>query len=261
MTAPSSRKALRGQGSGDDDYRDWEDLPDQESEKADGSKSGYNTRQLRYFAMEADRYRVSDRAAAKLGNALLKDLGLVKKGSTHDLLCPSKVRRERKRWGRMLEEEHKAKVLNQGLYSDGKKIDTLVRDTVYTKVQFLGKGGKAAYREVCTTSNKVEKQEHFVVVSEPGGEYCTHVTPENVTGASIAGELVAVVRERGVLLRVLGMDGCSVNCGIHNGMFRLVELELGYPVQHCVCLLHLNELGLRHYFILMDGTTSGPGLK
>ena len=46
--------------------------------------------------MEADRYKVSDRAAAKLGNALLKDLGLVKKGFTKDLICPSKLRKERK---------------------------------------------------------------------------------------------------------------------------------------------------------------------
>ena len=58
--------------------------------------------------------------------------------------------------------------------------------------------------------------------------------PENGTGAAIASELVAVVRERGVLLRVLGMDGCSVDCGIHIGVFRLVEL--GYTVQHCVCV-------------------------
>ena len=63
------------------------------------------------------------------------------------------------------------------------------------------------------------------------------MTPINGTGAAIAKELVAVVRERAVQLRVLGMDGCSVNCGIHNGVFRLIELELNYPVQHCVCLM------------------------
>ena len=236
-------------------------MPDKGGEKEDGSKSGYNTVELKYFAMEADRYRVSDRAAAKLGNALLKDYGIVKKGSTKQLLCPSKVRRERKRWGGKLEENHLAQTLPHGLYSDGKRVNTLVRDTVTTKVQVPGKRGKGAVREVHVTSNKIEKQEHFVVVSEPGGQYCSHVTPETGTGAGIATELVTVVREKAVILRVLGMDGCPVNCGIHNGVFRLVELELGYAVQHCVCLLHLNELPLRHYFLKIDGTTSGPGIE
>ena len=244
----------------DDDHdEDWIDIPDPSTERTHDSASGYNTRQLKYFSMEADRYKVSDRAAAKLGNALLKDIGLVKKGYTKDLICPSKIRRERSKWGAKLEKDHLAKSLPQGLYSDGKRVNTLVRDTVVTKVQVPGRRGKSAYREVITTSNKVEKQEHFVVVSEPGGEYCSHVAPENGTGAALAGELVAVVRERGVVLRILGMDGCSVNCGIHIGVFRIVETTLGYAVQHCVCLLHLNELPLRHFFIWIDGTTSGPG--
>jgi hypothetical protein len=219
---------------------DWEDMPKDTIENEDGSKSSYNT-------------------TAKLGNALMKDLGLVKKESTSLLLCPSKVRRERKRWGGKLEEEHLAQSLPHGLYSDGKCVDTLVRDTVTTRVQVPGRRGRAAFREVTIVSNKVEKQEHFVVVSEPGEKYCSHVTPYNGSGAAIARELVAVVRERGVQLQVLGMDGCSVNCGIHNGVFRLLELDLGYSVQHCVCLIHLNELPIRHYFIMMDGVTSGPG--
>ena len=244
----------------DDSDSDWEDAPEQVGEKVDGSKSGYNTVQLKYFSMEADRYNISDRAAAKLGNALLKDYKIVTKGSTKKLLCPSKVKRERKRWGGKLEQELKGKPQSQGLYCDGKRVDTIVRDTVTTKIQVPGRKGKSAYREVSSSSNKIEKQEHFVVVSEPEGQYCTHVTPETGCGASIAKEVVAVVRERGVKLSVMGMDGCSVNCGIHNGVFRLLELDLGYPVQHCVCLLHLNELPLRHYFIQVDGTTSGPGM-
>ena len=238
---------------------EWEDLPDQNKEMLDGSKSGYNTVKLKYFSMEADRYKLSDRAAAKIGNGLLKDLGIVQKGHTQKLLCPSKVKRERKRWGKQLEEENRGLSLPKGLYSDGKRIDTLVRDTVTTKVQIRGRRGKSAYKEVTTTSNKVERQEHFVVVSEPGNRYLTHITPDPGTGVAISKELVAVVREKDIKLEVLGMDGTPVNTGIHNGVFRLLELELGYPVQHVVCLLHLNELHLRHYFIKIDGTTSGPG--
>ena len=54
------------------------------------------------------------------------------------------------------------------------------------------------------------------------------------------------------------MDSTRVNAGVNNGVFCLVELELGFPVQHVVCLLHLNELPLRHLFCNIDGVTSGP---
>jgi hypothetical protein len=98
------------------------------------------------------------------------------------------------------------------------------------------------------------------VIAEPGGEYVTHISPTEGTGLAIATDLVAVVRERGVKLKVLGMDGFSVNTGIHIGVFRMMEVLLGYPVQHVVCLLHLNELPLRHVLIALDGKTTGPGL-
>jgi hypothetical protein len=103
-------------------------------------------------------------------------------------------------------------------------------------------------------------QEHFTCVSEPGGEYLTHVTPTNATGRAIAKELVAVVRERNIKLEVMGMDGCSVNTGIHNGVIRIVEQELEVVVQHIICLLHLNELPFRHELCAVDGVTSGPGV-
>ena len=59
-------------------------------------------------------------------------------------------------------------------------------------------------------------------------------------------------------MAVMGMDGTPVNTGVHNGVFCVVEMLLGYPVQHVVCLLHLNELPLCHLFCSIDGVTSGP---
>ena len=102
-------------------------------------------------------------------------------------------------------------------------------------------------------------QEHFTCVSEPGGEYLTHVTPCDATGRAIAKELVSVVREMDIKLEVMGMDGCSVNMGIHKGVIRVVEQELEVVVQHISCLLHLNELHFRHELCTVDGVTSCPG--
>ena len=97
-------------------------------------------------------------------------------------------------------------------------------------------------------------------MSEPGGNYLTHVTPEGGTGRAIARELVDLVRERNIDLVVMGMDGTSVNTGIHNGAIRLTELELMLAVQHIICLLHLNELPLRHLFCSMTSMVSLPDL-
>ena len=80
------------------------------------------------------------------------------------------------------------------------------------------------------------------MISEPGGKYMTHLTPPDGSGKTLAIELAAVIRERGIEAKVVGMDGCSVNTGVNNGAMRLLELDLGVPLQRVVCGLHLNEL-------------------
>ena len=55
----------------DSDWEDCEKIPEDEEPRQ------YNT--IKYFSRECDRYGVSDRAAAKIGNSLLKDLGVVKR--------------------------------------------------------------------------------------------------------------------------------------------------------------------------------------
>ena len=78
------------------------------------------------------------------------------------------------------------------------------------------------------------------------------------TGLSLSKELVAVVRENDMEVKVIGMDGCSVNTGIHAGAIRLTELELGYAIQWVICGLHLIELVFWHILSEVDGVTKGP---
>ena len=51
----------------------------------------YNTQSLRTLARECDRYRISDRARAKVANALFIDLELVTKKNKCKLICPTKL--------------------------------------------------------------------------------------------------------------------------------------------------------------------------
>ena len=46
--------------------------------------------------------------------------------------------------------------------------------------------------------------------------------------------------------------------GCNNGAIRCMEEILSRPLQWAICLLHLNELPLRHIFLRLDGTTKSP---
>ncbi|GBL87697.1 hypothetical protein AVEN_81321-1 [Araneus ventricosus] len=53
----------------------------------------------------------------------------------------------------------------------------------------------------------------------------------------------------------LGCAGRVVNTGVFNGVIRRHELKLHRPMQWIICLLHFNELPLRHPF---QRKSSGP---
>ena len=214
---------------------------------------------LRRFSRECDTYKQSNRGGAKLGNALLKDLGYVTKADQSLLICPSKLRRERERWGQERVEKRKVGENPDAYYFDGKKCRTLVRDTKQVRVRDRNIQGRGrGNTTVTTTGTKVEQVEHYTVLREPGGQYLTHVTPTSGKGVDIAEEVVTVVRENGGVCRVLGCDGTSVNTGIHTGALREIQLSLGCEAHQFVCQLHLNELFLRHRQIELDGPTTGP---
>ena len=56
-------------------------------------------------------------------------------------------------------------------------------------------------------------------------------------------------------LRVIG-SGTNTNTGKNNGIIRRFEVKLNQPLQWFICLLHFNELLLRHSVQLLDGPTS-----
>ena len=64
-----------------------------------------------------------------------------------------------------------------------------------------GGRGRAAYRTVSSTSNRLVVEDHYPVVAEPSGKYVTHITPEDGTGLALAKEIVAVIRERKANIR------------------------------------------------------------
>ena len=56
----------------------------------------------------------------------------------------------------------------------------------------------------------------------------------------------------------IGCDGTVTNTGKFNGVIRTFEKRLQRPLQWIICMLHLNELPLRHLLNKLDGVTTGP---
>ena len=81
---------MKSDQDGVDEKADYDDLVDS----------------LPRFSRELDRYKQSNRAGAKIGNALLKDVGVVHEDNLQLRLCPAKVMRQRDKFGGIAAEAH-----------------------------------------------------------------------------------------------------------------------------------------------------------
>ena len=218
---------------------------------ATSSESVQNRIVISNFARECDRYQLSDRAAAALGSALLTDVGIVSETDQSSLITRSKVRRARDTWRKERKEELKEQLHGklQCVGFDGKRdITQVIEETVESG-------------EIVRTKS-TKREEHIVYVSEPGGTYIDHSTLDSGTSKSVARNLTDLIREtesEDTLQAVLA-DGTNVNTGWRNGAIVEVERDLEKNLQWLICLLHTNELPLRHLFTAMDGGhgTTGP---
>lgn len=131
------------------------------------------------------------------------------------------------------------------IYFDGRKDKTL---------KIVSKGNKK-YR-------KVVVEEHISVLKEPGSLYVGYATPLQGTANSIERAINALLKSNKICIDdilAIGCDGTVTNTGKFRGIIRLFEERLKRPLQWIICMLHLNELPLRHLFNKLDGKTSGPG--
>ena len=92
--------------------------------------------------------------------------------------------------------------------------------------------------------------------------YLTHSTITNGTGRGFSRDLLDVIAEKDALESLLAilLDGTAVNVGWKEGLFVHVERELQRKLLLISCMLHANELTVRHFFKFCDGGhgTSGP---
>lgn len=196
---------------------------------------------LLHTAKVADLTGVSSRTAAKIATAVLEDMRLITKDDAVKVVDKNKIRREvNKNRLRLQKAETKTHFFIKGLYFDGRKDQTM----------FQEKG-----RRVTKT------EEHITLVEEPGSLYCGHLALTQSRAIDIAEAIVNDMKNRNIELnhwKVIGCDGTNVNTGWKGGVLRLLENQLSRPLQWSICLLHANELPLRHLLQKLDGGTKGP---
>lgn len=202
-------------------------------------------KKLKNLATACDRTGVSDRSAAIIVNAAMLDLNVISSENSSKVIDRSKLRRERQkvRVGLQCEAAGLRKPISS-LYFDGRKDKTL----------FIAKTDNILHRKTVT-------EEHISLISEPDSEYIGHLSIDSGKAVTIERSIVDFLEtnfELRTSLVAIGCDGTAVNTGHKNGVIALLEKHFGRPLQWFVCLLHANELPLRHLFASLDGTTTGP---
>lgn len=111
------------------------------------------------------------------------------------------------------------------------------------------------------TGGVIKVEEHIALVEEPGSLFFGHVALTQSRAIDIAKGIIGYMESHSAdfsNLMVIGCDGTNVNTGWKGGVIRLLETQLNKPLQWSVCLLHTNELPLRHLLQKLDGHTIGP---
>lgn len=210
----------------------------------EASKNKSSEFHVRSLAIACDRAGVSDRSAAIIASSVLKDVGVVNEGDLSLVVDRNKVRRARKRVRSDFEENEKVITPLKSIYFDGRKDRTMTHE----------KEGSKTYKRIVI-------EEHVTIVQEPDSNYVCHVTPITGSARNITATMMDFFHTNNVNtdnVVVIGCDGTAVNTGSKGGVIRLIEERLQKPLQWIVCLLHSNELPLRHLIHGIDGKTSGP---
>lgn len=191
-------------------------------------------------ARMADLTGSSNRTVAKIATAVLEDMKIVSINNKTNIIDKNKVRREINKNRKSLQHSADNKFIH-GLYFDGRKDTTIIH-----------KEGRRL----------TEKEEHISIIEEPGSKYFGHIS---LKASGSAEEIFQAMISHFIKcntslekLIVLGGDGTNVNTGWKSGVFRKLEVHIGRPLQWSVCMLHMNELPLRHLLQELDGGTKGP---
>ncbi|KAE8741687.1 hypothetical protein FOCC_FOCC012785 [Frankliniella occidentalis] len=247
----TNTETAENQGSSSDMNMDYDEAQENNHDQQDptyvipeNAEVEQNRLDLFHFATVCDRFGIPDRAAAALASALLVDVGLIREHDVSNIIDRSKVRREREKARKTLLEKNRV-TEPESLYFDGRKDLTMKFE----------KNAMGRWRRM-----KI-KEEHITIIAEPDSRFLGHSTPISGHAASVSNSILDHLQSKNISLEKtssIGCDGTSVNTGHKGGVIRLLEVKLQKPLQWFICLLHFNELLMKHIMEHVDGPTNGP---
>ena len=98
------------------------------------------------------------------------------------------------------------------------------------------------------------------MIGEPSEYYLSHFSTEDGKGSLNDDGIYRVIKGTDLKenLAVIGTDGAATITNINKGCIGKLGEALQRSLQWMVCLLHTNELLLRHVFVELDGSTKNP---
>ncbi|GBO46397.1 hypothetical protein AVEN_272373-1, partial [Araneus ventricosus] len=123
-------------------------------------------------AVVGDRFGVSDRAVVAIASSVLHDVGLTTSNNSDLVVDENKLRREKAKVRFLALGEAQALPL-KGLYFDGRKDSTLIKQRVDTK-----------------RYTRKAKEERLCLIEELGSRYITHLSPSFGTAKQISATII-----------------------------------------------------------------------
>nr|XP_047123004.1 uncharacterized protein LOC124806288 [Hydra vulgaris] len=212
-----------------------------------------NQTYLTNLAKAAIRYEISDVATAALATAVLIDYGIVKKSNKAQIITEKKIFGEKKRISSIISSKHLADVKELEVIGvDGKKN----KFTLTHSIRYNSNGDP-----VVVAAIKEEYHLTFTAESGPTSQsYLTHVVIPNGIGATMANATANVLLEFNSVQSLIAviLDNTSSNTGCDSGLVVKLEKIINKNLHLLGCLLHQNELPLRHIISELDGKTVSP---
>ena len=215
---------------------------------ASGKWSGAQNRQhFPRTVMAAMRGNVSQRTLANILSSYAVDMGLATREDPSLLVDHSKVSRE--------VESQMARITANA--------EEWMRTSGIDAVQFDGKDEVSKAWVTLDDGTKVIRhvKEDHITLTDAEGEFLMHFTREKVEGVKaarvVAIKIITFLRLFGIdaTLKLIGADSTNMNTGCKEGSIVILERLLGRRLVWSICLLHTNELPLRHLIAELDGPT------
>ena len=233
--------------------RDWEEnVPDCDQPTLDDNMNSswtglQNREHFPRTVMAAMRGGVSQRTLANILSSFVVDMGLASKEDPRLLVDQAKVARE--------QEREMTRLIGRA--------EDWMRSSGIDAVLFDGKDEKAKAWVTLPCGTKVIRhvKEDHISLTDGEGEFLMHFTREKVEGVR-AGQVIALrmatfLKTFGIdsTLQMIGADSTNLNTGNKEGAIALLERQLGKRLVWSICMLHTNELPLRHLIKHLDGPT------